>query len=62
MKKSTKAFDIYKIKLPEYEEYCKEKELNPNSLKTKKQFFRDVLDKRIVRENGKLVRKRQRSN
>lgn len=60
MKVSTKAFDAINIKYSEYEEYCKKREENPNKLEVRKQFFRDYLDGRIVREQGILVRKKIR--
>lgn len=60
MKVSTKAFDAIKVKYSEFEEYCKERDENPKSLDTRKKFFRDYLDGRVVMEQGKLVRKKVR--
>lgn len=62
MKVSTKAFDAINVKYNEYEEYCKERKENPKAIETRRQFFRDYLDGRIVREQGTLIRKRIRKS
>ena len=60
MKVSTKAFDAINVSYKDFEEYCKERKENPKELEVRRQFFRDYLDGRIVREQGKLLRKKVR--
>ena len=62
MKVSTRAFDAVNIKYSEFEEYCKKRNENPNKLETRKQFFRDYLDGKIIREQGVLTRKKVRKS
>lgn len=56
------SFKAIQIPYELYEEWCKEKEKNPSLLKTKEEFFRLILDGKLVREGNKLIRKRIREN
>lgn len=56
------SFKAIQIPYELYEEWCKEKEKNPSLPKTKEEFFRLILDGKLVREGNKLIRKRIREN
>lgn len=56
------SFKAIQIPYILYEEWCKEKEKTPSLSKTKEEFFRLILDGKLVREGNKLIRKRIREN
>lgn len=56
------SFKAIQIPYELYEEWSKEKEKNPSLPKTKEEFFRLILDGKLVREGNKLIRKRIREN
>ena len=51
----------FKITVEMVEKYCRKEGKNINSKKFREEFYRDILDGRIVVENGELKRKRVRT-
>lgn len=45
-----------------YLEWCEKNKKNPKTIKTKEEFFRLLLDGKLVREGNKLIKKRVRNN
>ena len=60
MKQSYKSFDAIGINYSEYEKWCLDNKKNPKRKNVKEEFFRLILDGKLIKENGKLVKKRTR--
>lgn len=45
-----------------YLQWCKENDKNPKTIKTKREFFRLILDGRLVKEGNQLIKKRVRKH
>lgn len=57
-----KSFDSVGIPYELFLKWCEENKKNPKAIKTKKEFFRLILDGRLVREGNQLIKKRIRNN
>lgn len=57
-----KSFDSIGIPYELFLKWCEENKKNTKTIKTKKEFFRLILDGRLVKEGNQLIKKRVRNN
>lgn len=57
---SKKPFNSIKLNYELFEKWCKENNKSPNKTKNKKEFFRLILDGRLIKSDGKLIKKKVR--
>lgn len=57
-----KPFDNIGIPYELFLKWCEENKKNPKTVKTKKEFFRLILDDKLVKEGNKLIKKRAKRN
>lgn len=57
-----KSFDSVGIPFKLFLDWCEENEKNPNSIKVRREFYRLILDGKLVKEGNKLVKKRVRKH
>lgn len=57
-----KSFDSIGIPYELFLKWCEENKKNTKTIKTKKEFFRLILDGKLVKEGNQLIKKRVRNN
>ena len=57
-----KPFDSIGIPYELFLKWCEENDKNPNTIKTKKEFFRLILDGKLSKEGNQLIKKRAKRN
>ena len=57
---SQKVFTSLHLEYELFEKWCKENNKSPNKTKNKQEFFRLILDGRLVKDEKKLIKKKIR--